>query len=60
MFECSVCGVRDGVVIDSDATKDVGVIGGIARGDPLIGGSGVCTGGVLVARKLYLMLIVVL
>ena len=59
MFECSVCGVRDGLVIAGDATSDVGVLGGIERGEFLLGVGGVRTGGVLVVRKLYILLTLV-
>ena len=60
MFECSVCGVRDGAVIVGDATNGVCVLGGINRGDLHIGGCGACIGGALVVRKLYILIIRVL
>ena len=58
MFECNVSGVRDGVVIAGGASNDVGVLGGIDRGDVLLGGSGVRIGGALVVRNLYLLIFV--
>ena len=61
MFECRVLNVRDvGIVLVGNATNVVGVLGGIDRGDVLLDVGGGRVGVLLVVRRLFLLLVLVL